>query len=92
MDLEVAQGLRRYVASGQLDARRGSLALDHLAELDLARYPHQPLMPRIWSLRQNLTAYDSAYVALAEALGATLLTRDRRLAGAPQIATAVEVV
>jgi predicted nucleic acid-binding protein len=53
-----------------------------LADLSLRRYPHDFLLPRIWELRNNLTAYDAAYVALAEALDAPLLTRDKRLAAA----------
>ena len=58
---------------------RGSQALADLAALPLARAPHAPLMPRIWELRDNLTVYDAAYVALAEALSAPLLTADRKL-------------
>jgi predicted nucleic acid-binding protein len=63
-------------------ARRARLALDDLAALPARRAPHRPLLPRCWELRDNLTVYDAAYVALAEALKATLLTGDRRLARA----------
>ncbi len=83
IDLEVCQTLRRYVRSQELSAARAETALDLLGQLDLNRYSHVPLLPRIWQLRDNLTAYDGAYVALAEALGATLLTCDERLARAP---------
>jgi predicted nucleic acid-binding protein len=83
LDVEAAQVIRRYAASGGIDGERGRLALDDLADFPLRRYPHDFLLPRIWSLRNNLTAYDAAYVALAEALDAPLLTRDRRLAAAP---------
>jgi predicted nucleic acid-binding protein len=92
IDVEVAQVVRRYAASGELDAERGREALADLADLPLLRYPHDLLLPRIWELRHNLTAYDAAYVALAEALGAPLLTRDRRLAAAPGHHAQVELV
>ncbi len=82
LDVEVAQVIRRYAANGEIDGERGRLALADLADLPLRRYPHDFLLPRIWELRDNLTAYDAAYVALAEALDAPLLTRDRRLAAA----------
>jgi predicted nucleic acid-binding protein len=83
LDMEAAQVIRRYAANNDIDAERGRLALDDLADFPLRRYPHDFLLPRIWSLRNNLTAYDAAYVALAEALDAPLLTRDRRLAASP---------
>jgi predicted nucleic acid-binding protein len=92
LDLEVAQVLRRYAAGGELSAARGRQALEDLAVLPIARYGHEPLLARIWQLRPNLTAYDAAYVALAEALEAPLLTRDRRLAGAPGHRAAVELL
>ena len=82
LDVEVAQVIRRYVANGEIDSERGRTALTDLADLALRRYPHDILLPRIWDLRNNLTAYDAAYVGLAEALDAPLLTRDKRLAGA----------
>lgn len=92
LDLEVAQVLRRYVAAGEITPARGRAALDDLADLPLERYPHDLLLSRIWALRDNLTAYDAAYVALAEALDAPLLTRDRRLAGAAGHGAKVELV
>lgn len=82
LDVEVAQVLRRYAANGEIDNDRGRAALADLADLPLHRYPHDFLLPRVWELRSNLTAYDAVYVTLAEALGAPLLTRDRRLAAA----------
>jgi len=91
LDLEVAQVLRRYCASGDVSALRGQEAIDDLVDLPIGRYGHLPLLPRIWSLRQNMTAYDAAYVALAEALNAPLVTRDRRLASAPGHAAVIEV-
>src|ERR1700722_7812451 len=91
LDLEVLQVLRRYAAAGEISAERAREALDDLAAFRLRRWAHDALALRIWELRQNLTAYDAAYVALAEALGAPLLTRDRRLASAPGIRAPVEV-
>lgn len=92
IDVEVAQVLRRYAVTGQLDEERCREALADMADLPLTRYPHDFLLPRIWELRDNLTAYDAAYVALAEALDAPLLTRDRRLASAPGYHAHVELV
>ena len=92
IDVEVAQVVRRYAAAGELDAERGREALADLADFPLLRYPHDLLLQRIWELRNNLTAYDAAYVALAEVLGAPLLTRDRRLAAAPGHHAQVELV
>ena len=80
LNLEVAQVLRRYALAGELDSTRGLEALEDLADLPLTLYPHDLLLPRIWELRRNLTVYDAAYVALAEALGAPLVTRDASLA------------
>ncbi len=82
LDVEVAQVLRRYESVRQIAPERGREALADLSDLDLHRYPHDVLLPRVWELRHNLTAYDAVYVALAEALDARLLTRDQRLAGA----------
>jgi len=92
IDLEVAQTLRRFVRANAMTAARASTALDDFAELDVERYEHGPLLPRIWALRANLTAYDAAYVALAEALEVPLLTTDVKLAGAPGILCEVIVV
>lgn len=92
LDLEVAQVLRRYARGGVVSGRRGREALEDLAALRIERYPHDVLLPRVWSMRSNATAYDACYLALAEALEATLLTSDRRLAGVPGHAARVEVV
>lgn len=80
LDVEAAQVLRRYVRAGVITADRGGDALDDLAQLPIHRYPHHVLLPRVWQLRNNLTAYDAVYLALAEALAAPLITRDRALA------------
>ena len=92
LDVEVAQVLRRYVARGELRAERARQALDVLAVFPVTRYSHEPLLERIWGLRENLTAYDAAYVALAEGLRAPLFTRDRHLATAPGVGGSVELV
>jgi len=80
LDLEVVHVLRRYAAAGVIDTRRGLEAIDDLTAWPVTRYPHDLFLVRIWALRHNLTAYDAAYVALAEALQATLVTCDTRLA------------
>lgn len=80
IDLEIAQVLRRYVRSAVISARRGMEALTDLIDFPITRYPHHVLLTRIWQMRHAVTAYDAAYLALAEALGATLVTRDRALA------------
>ncbi len=85
VDVEVTQVLRKCVRTGLISADRARLALDHLAALDIERYPHGPLLPRAWALRDNVSVYDGVYVALAEALPAILLTRDARLGGATQV-------
>lgn len=80
LDLEVASVLRRYWLSGAITAERGEESLELLGALPLARYSHEDLLARIWEWRANLTAYDAAYVALAEALEAPLVTCDGKLA------------
>ena len=93
LDLEVAAVLRRLVVMERtLSARRASRALEDLADLPAERYGHRPLLGRVWELRDNLRAYDAAYVALAEALGAVLITADRRLARCPGLRCELEVV
>lgn len=92
LDLEVAQVLRRYERAGQLTAERGGQALADYDGMLIRRYPHTLLLERIWELRANLTAYDGAYVALAERLGAPLVTRDRRLAATPGHRAVIELV
>lgn len=92
LDLEVASAWRRLVSAGALDPRRAALALTDLDALRVRRAPHRPLLGRCWELREDLTPYDAAYVALAELLTTTLVTGDRRLAGAPGLRCDVEVV
>ncbi len=90
-DLEIASVLRRQMKAGILNARRARLALDDLAALPARRAPHRPLLPRCWELRDNLTIYDAAYVALAEAMNITLLTGDQKLARAPGPQCPIEI-
>ncbi len=92
IDIEVAQVLRRYAATGQIEPGRCRDALDDLSDFPLHRYPHDVLLPRVWELRHNLTAYDAVYVALAEALDARLVTCDRRLAAASGHRARVDLV
>lgn len=90
VDIEVLNTLRRYQLSDIIPPDRIAHAIDNLSDLDIRRHPHGPLLPRIWGWRYNLTAYDAAYVALAEGLDAPLLTTDVRLAGAPRLPVRVE--
>jgi predicted nucleic acid-binding protein len=91
IDLEIASVLRGLEARGLLSAADATRAIADLAALDIARYAHDLLLPRIWQLRANVTAYDAAYVALAENLGAPLVTCDARLAAAPGTRARVEL-
>ena len=92
IDVEIAQVLRRYNAAGEMDDRRCREALADLADMPLVRYPHEFLLPRVWELRHNVTAYDAVYVALSEALDAPLVTRDSGLASAPGHEATVELL
>ena len=81
-DLEVLAAIRRHALRGVLAEGRARRALGALDDLRATRYAHVPLRPRIWELRENVTPYDAAYVALSEALRAPLVTVDAALAGA----------
>lgn len=80
LDVEVAQALRRLVQLGEIAPARAQQALDDHAALGIDRHSHEDLLPRVWQLRESISAYDAAYVALAEALEAPLLTCDAKLA------------
>jgi predicted nucleic acid-binding protein len=92
VDLEVLSVLRRQVGRGRMPLRRAALAIQDLAEIPIGRAAHRPLISRCWELRDALGAYDSAYVALAEMLGAPLVTADGRIARARGPRCAVEVL
>ena len=92
LDLEVAQGLRRYSLLGEIAGEHGHQALQFLLDLPLTRHPHDPFLLRIWALRHNVTAYDAAYVALAEALDAPLLTCDKALASVTGHTARIELI
>jgi predicted nucleic acid-binding protein len=82
IDLEVLNALRRYVFFKRLTRQQAEVALAAYVNLPIQHYALPPLLDRIWALRENLTAYDAAYVALAETLESELMTRDAKLAGA----------
>jgi predicted nucleic acid-binding protein len=92
MDAEVTNALRRQVLRGRVDQLTARRAIRRLAVMRVKLWPHQPLLGRAFALRDQLTAYDAIYVAMAEATGATLLTRDARLARAAGHRALVEVV
>jgi predicted nucleic acid-binding protein len=92
VDIEITQALRRYTRKGEIQAEEAEQAIADLRALDLQRHAHEPLLDRVWELRENLTAYDAVYVALAEVLDTIVLTCDRPLARAPGMATRVELV
>ena len=92
LDAEVAQVIRRHAAGGDIRPDRGYELLMDFLNLPLQRHPHDWLLPRVWELRHNFTAYDAVYVALAEALDAPLVTRDARLAAIPGHHARIEVV
>ena len=91
LDTEVLHVLRRLEHRRQLTEDQVALGRTRFDELTIDRYPHRPLSERVWALRPALSAYDATYVALAEALDATLVTTDHRLAGANGTSTAIEV-
>ena len=92
LDLEVVSAWRRMHLAGDLDERRAQLAIADLRSLRIDRVPHTPLLERCWALRANLTAYDAAYVALAETMDVSLLTADNMLADSPGPQCTIEVL
>lgn len=92
VDVEVIQGLRRLVRSAEVSPSRAAEAMADLVDFDLHRHPHLDLLARAWKLRENVTAYDAMYVALAEALDATVITCDTALANTPGHTARIEVI
>ncbi len=92
LDVEVAQVFRRKVARGEVATSRAEEALQDLLDFRIRRYPHFLFLRRVWELRDNLTAYDALYVALAETLDASLITCDSKLAAASHHRARVEVI
>jgi predicted nucleic acid-binding protein len=92
VDVETVAVLRKRWLAGTVSDTRFAAAVDDLGQMDLDRYPTLPFMRRAYELRANVTAHDSAYVALAETLGCELLTADRRLAGATGPRCAIRVL
>jgi predicted nucleic acid-binding protein len=92
IDAEVASGLRRQSASGTCTPEEAWSMLSVWRDLGLTRYPTSSMLDRIWELRENLSAYDACYVALAEMLGCALVTADGRLSRAPGIRCSVTTV
>ena len=89
-DLEVVHVFRRYERRGLVPVSRLERAFGRLQSLQLVRYPHVTFLEQVWRLRANVTAYDAAYLTLAEALAAPLVTTDGRLSRVPGLRAAVE--
>lgn len=92
LDLEVLSALKGMLHRSEISEPAANLARRDLAALPVTRTPHEPLLERCWELRDNLSIYDASYVALAELMGATLLTSDQRLARSPGIRCDVELL
>ena len=92
VDVEVIQGLRRLVRTGEIPSGRADEAIADLTDLDLHRHPHLDLLGRAWKLRDNHSAYDAMYVALAEAIEAPMVTCDGPLAKAPGHRARIQVI
>ena len=92
LDVEIAQGLRRLVRTGEVSSGRAEEAIVELTDLDLHRHAHLDLLNRAWKLRDNISAYDAMYVALAEAIDAPIVTCDSPLAKAPGHRARIEVI
>lgn len=91
LDLEVAQVLRRLAREDLISSQRADQALEDFLDMRVTRYPHFVLLPLIWRLRHNLSAYDATYIVLAEKLSAPLISLDARLSSAPGHTAQIEV-
>jgi predicted nucleic acid-binding protein len=92
IDVEVTHVIRRFAMRGQIDDQRGQSVLADYTSMTIQRYPHEAFLFRVWELRNDLSAYDSMYVALAETLDAPLITCDGRLAKATGHSARIEVI
>jgi predicted nucleic acid-binding protein len=92
LDVEIVQGFRRLVRTGEVSSGRADDAIADLTDLDLHRHAHVDLVRRAWKLRDNISAYDAMYVALAEAIGAPIVTCDSPLGKAPGHRARIEVI
>jgi len=92
VDAEVGNVLRRQVRTKEISPRKAGAALDDLLLMRIQRVEHRFLVERAWQLRENVSFYDGLYVALAEGMGAPLLTLDGKLAGASGLRTEIEVI
>ena len=90
-EIEVINALRHHALRHGISESRRLELLEDLTTMSISRYAHTAMLPRIWELRDNVSAYDASYIALAETLEAPLVTRDARLARAPGIRAEVEV-
>lgn len=85
VSFESANIIRRQELAGLVSSDQAAQAHADLLDLAIEHWPYELLVPRAWQLRQNLPSYDASYVALAELTGATLVTLDRRIRGAPDL-------
>ncbi len=92
LDVEITAALRRRVRLGETDVEVASEVLGDLAALAANRWDHEPLLRRVWELRENVTPYDAVYVVLAEMLDASLVTSDVRLSRAPGLRCTADVL
>lgn len=92
LGVEVVAALRGLVMGGHTVSERARIAVADLCSADIMLHDPTPLLPRAWELRDNLTAYDAVYVALAEVLDATLVTTDARIARVPGVRAVIDVV
>jgi predicted nucleic acid-binding protein len=92
LDVEIVQGLRRLVRTGEVSSGRADEAIADLTDLDVHRHAHVDLLRRVWKLRDNISAYDAIYVALAEAIAAPVVTCDGPLSKAPGHRARIDVI
>ena len=92
LDVEVTSAVRRLVRAGRVESGLAATAVVQLGQLDIERLPHQPFLSRIWQLRDRLSAYDAAFVAVAEATATALLTTDAAIARTPGLRCGIEVI